>query len=107
MKSHRSLVVTLPHRVDALATEIRNIQENYSLYVDALLVQSEHWARSSLAAYEVGKVEFNTMVNAQIRLLRAELKAKRYLYSIYQKRAELEEVLGGPLSPQPSTEKQS
>jgi hypothetical protein len=45
----------------------------------------------------VGKVEFNTMVSAQIMLLRAELQAKRYLYSIYQKLAELEEVIGGPL----------
>jgi hypothetical protein len=65
--------------------------------VDALLVQSEQWARSSLAAYEGGRVEFNTTINAQIRLLRVELQAKRYLYSIYQKLAELEEVIGGPL----------
>ncbi len=97
MKSYRSLMRTLPHRVDALATEIRDTQQNYRLYVDALLVQSEQWARSSLAAYEVGKVEFSTMINAQIRLLRVELQAKRYLYNIYQKRAELEEVLGAPV----------
>jgi outer membrane protein TolC len=85
--------------VDALATEINNTQKNYKLYVDALLVQSEQWAYSSLAAYEVGKVEFNTMINAQILLLRAELQAKRYLYTIYQKLAELEEVLGGASHP--------
>ena len=97
MKSYRNLLETLPHRVHALATEIRDTQKNYSLYTDALLVQSEQWARSSLAAYEVGKVEFNTMINAQIRMLRVELQAKRYLYNIYQKRAELEETLGGPL----------
>ena len=97
MKSYRNLLETLPHRVHALATEIGDTQQNYRLYVDALLVQSEQWARSSLAAYEVGKVEFNTMINAQIRMLRIELQAKRYLYNIYQKWAELEEVLGGPL----------
>ena len=97
MKSYRSLVDSLPHRIDALANEILDTQENYHLYVDALLVQSEQWARSSLAAYEVGKVEFNTMINAQVQLLRVELQAKHYLYSIYQKRAELEEVLGGPI----------
>jgi len=97
IKSYRNLVNSLPYQVDALATEIKNTQKNYKLYVDALLVQAEQWARSSLAAYEVGKVEFNTMVNAQILLLRAELQAKRYLYTIYQKLAELEEVIGGPL----------
>ena len=97
IKSYRNLAESLPYQVDSLATEIKNTQKNYKLYVDALLVQSEQWARSSLAAYEVGKVEFNTMVNAQIRLLRAELQAKRYLYTIYQKLAELEELIGGPL----------
>ena len=97
IKSYRNLVESLPYQVDALANEIKNTQKNYKLYVDALLVQSEQWAHSSLAAYEVGKVEFNTMLSAQIRLLRAELQAKRYLYTIYQKLAELEELLGGPL----------
>ena len=98
-KSYRNLIVSLPYRVDALATEIRDTQESYRLYVDALLVQSEQWAHSALAAYEVGKVEFNTMVNAQILLLRAELQAKRYLYTTYQKLSELEEVLGGRSHP--------
>ena len=107
IKSYRNLADSLPYQVDALATEIKNTQKNYRLYVDALLVQSEQWARSSLAAYEVGKVEFNTMVNAQIMLLRAELQAKRYLYSIYQKVAELEEMIGGPLEMSSHNAKQS
>ena len=99
IKSYRNLVESLPYRVDALATEIRDTQENYRLYMDALLVQSEQWAHSALAAYEVGKVEFNTMISAQIRLLRDELRAKRYVYTIYQKLADLEEVIGGPSHP--------
>ena len=98
IKSYHNLVKSLPYQVNVLATEIKNTQKNYKLYVDALLVQSEQWARSSLAAYEVGKVEFNTMVNAQILLLRAELQAKRYLYSIYQKLAELKELIGEPVA---------
>jgi len=32
LKSHRNLVDTLPHRIDALVTEIRDIQKNYRLY---------------------------------------------------------------------------
>jgi len=96
-KSYESLTKSLPYRVDALATGIRDTQENYRLFTDALMIQAEQWARSSLSAYVVNKVEFNTMINAQMRLLRFELKSRRYLFNIYQKRAELEEILGGPL----------
>ncbi len=96
-KSYRSLMNTLPHRVDALVAEIENMQKNYRLTVDEIMVQAQQWAQSSLAAYKVGKVEFNTMITAQIRLLRFELQAERYLFGVYQKRAELEETLGGPM----------
>ncbi len=98
LRSYQNLVRSLPHKIDALATDIQNIQKNYRLITDALIVQAEQWAHSSLAAYEVGKVEFNTMLTAQIRLLRFELQSVNYLLSLYKKRAELEEVLGGPMS---------
>jgi outer membrane protein TolC len=94
---YRNLVERLPHKVDALAVEIRDTQKNYRLFTDALLLQAEQWASSSLTAYEVGELEFNTMIGAQIRLLRFELQTENYLFKIYQKRAELEEILGGPL----------
>jgi len=94
---YRSLVESLPHRVDALVTEIHDTQKNYRLFNEALLLQADQWASSSLSAYEVGAVEFNTMIGAQIRLLRFELQTANYLFMVYRKRAELEEVLGGPL----------
>jgi outer membrane protein, heavy metal efflux system len=100
IKSYENLTKSLPYQVDALATDIRDTQENYRLFTDALMIQAEQWARSSLSAYVVNKVEFNTMIKAQIRLLRFELKSRRYLFNIYQKRAELEEILGGPLVPE-------
>jgi outer membrane protein TolC len=94
---YRNLMESLPYRVDALVTEIHDIQRNYRLFADALLLQADQWANSSLRAYEVGSLEFNTMIEAQIRLLRFELQAVNYIFNIYQKRAELEEVLGGSL----------
>ncbi|MCK5194201.1 MAG: TolC family protein [Desulfobulbaceae bacterium] len=97
---YQNLVKSLPYRVDALATEIRDTQKNYRLFSDALLIQAEQWARSSLLAYEVGSVEFNTMIVAQIRLLRFELQAESYIYKIYQKGEELKEIVGGPLQPE-------
>jgi len=94
---YRNLVESLPHKVDALVTEIRDTQKNYRLFSDALLLQADQWASASLTAYEVGAVEFNTMIGAQIRLLRFELQTTNYMFRIYQKRSELEEILGGPL----------
>jgi len=97
LQSYQNLANSLPHKVDALVTDIRNLQKNYKLITDALIVQAEQWARSSLIAYEVNKVNFNTTITAQVRLLRFELQSENYLFSLYKKRAELEEVLGASL----------
>lgn len=101
VKRYLNLIESLPYQVESLVTEIRDTQENYRLFSDALLLQAEQWASSALTAYEVGKVEFNTMIAAQIRLLRFELRAANYIYKTYQKRAELEEIIGGPLQKTP------
>jgi outer membrane protein TolC len=94
-KSFWNLARGLPFRVDALVTEIRDTQKNYKLFNEALLLQADQWANSSQAAYKVGSLEFNTMLNAQIRLLRFELQAEKYLFEVYRKRAELDELTGG------------
>ncbi|MGD2187794.1 MAG: TolC family protein [Desulfobacterales bacterium] len=96
-KSHRNLLKRLPFQVDALITEIHDTQKNYKFFTEALLLQADQWARSSQSAYEVGSIEFNSMISAHIRLLRFELQADNYLFDVYQKRAELEEILGGPI----------
>ena len=105
IKAYRNLIETLPYKVDALVSEIHSIQENYRLFSGALMLQTDQWARSSLAAYVVGKVEFNTMINAQIRLWRFELQTKQLFFNLYKKRAELEELIGGPLKFPPVFEK--
>ena len=96
-QSHRALLTALPHRVDSLVAEIRSTEQSYGLFEDALLLQAEQWARSSLSAYEVGSIEFSTMIEARVQKLRFELQADRYLYDIYKNRAELEKVIGGAL----------
>jgi len=97
--SYRNLVQTLPHQVNAQVTDINKFQENYGVYSDALIPQAQQWAKSTLAAYQVGELEFDTMIRAQLQVFRLELQSDKYMYSIYQKRAELEELLGGPVQP--------
>jgi outer membrane protein, heavy metal efflux system len=89
---------TLPHTIDQLLAEIDGARENHRLFRDALSLQAAHLADASLAAYSVGKIEFNTMLSARIRLLRIELKAESYRYQLYRKVAELEELIGTRLS---------
>lgn len=95
--SYQDLAAQLPHRVDALAAELEQIRENHQLYKDALLVQAAQWAESAMSAYEVGKVDFGTMMAPQMRVLKLERQAKRYLYQLHQKRADLDATLGGQL----------
>ena len=97
-KSLLGLRQTLPHSIDRVLAEIEGARESYTLLQEALSVQASHLVDASLAAYSVGKVEFNTMLSARVRLLRIELNAERYKYQIYKKMVELEELIGTNLS---------
>lgn len=96
-RTQQALEKTLPHRINALLSEIDGAQESRDLFVDAITVQATQLADSSLAAYSVGKVEFNTMLSTHIRLLQIELKTEQFTYLIYKKLAELEETVGTSL----------
>jgi cobalt-zinc-cadmium efflux system outer membrane protein len=97
-QAYDALRLSLPHRADALLSDIKKERDSYLLFSEQLIDQTRDWAHSATAAYEVGKVEFDTMINARMRVLRFELKASKYRYGILQKRAELEELVGGPIA---------
>lgn len=96
-KSLQALQKSLPHKVDSVVAEINSAEESKGLYTDAISIQVEQWADSSLAAYAVGRVEFNTMLAARVRQLQTQLKEEQYISQVYRKIAELEEVVGQPL----------
>ncbi len=95
--SLNSLKNGLTHQIDSLVTDINTLIENYELLDQALMFQASQWADSSLAAYEVGSVEFGTLITADLRLLRYELKHTRFHYTLRAKLAELEELVGAPV----------
>jgi outer membrane protein TolC len=101
VQAFENLRTGLPHRAAALVTEIRALQENHRLFEEALLLQADQWSRASLAAYEVGRIPFDTMINAHVRRLRFGLQADQYRFGIYKKLAELEELAGGALPEAP------
>jgi outer membrane protein TolC len=98
-KSYRNLSRRLPHQVHALVTEIARTRENYDLYRKALVTQAKHWAASSLSAYETDKIDFATMIDAQMRVLRFEQQALRYRKIVLQRQAELAELTGTLVPP--------
>ncbi|MFZ7126846.1 MAG: TolC family protein [Desulfobacterales bacterium] len=91
-KAYEHLEQRLPHQVDALISEIRSLRDNYRLFDEALLLQTEQWSQASLAAYEVGKVDFDTMINAHVRRLRFGLQADRYRASVFKSLSRLQEL---------------
>lgn len=91
----RELQSTLPHRIEALMISLGNLKKSELLYTTTLLFQAEQWAESAQTAYEVGKLAFNALIDARMQLLRIRLKADMYRFRIYQKRAEMEEMMGG------------
>ncbi|MFH1981554.1 MAG: TolC family protein [Pseudomonadota bacterium] len=94
-RAYAALTESLPYRAEAMVDEMLALMKNYRLTKDAMIVQAGQWAQSALAAYEVGKIEFSTMMGAQIRLLQMDLRQDNYRYSLLRKHAELQEILGG------------
>ena len=93
-KAYESLQHALPHQVDAVLNEIDAIQENMRLFGGGLLEQTANWSQSSLSAYEVGKVDFDTMIKAHMRALQFQLQAQRYRFQYTTKLTELETLAG-------------
>jgi outer membrane protein TolC len=91
---YRDLASQIPHEVDAVAAQLLQLKENYTLYKEVILIQASQWAESARFSYEVGKVNFNTMVSAQLQELQLERQAKQYLYQFYRKMAALDLLLG-------------
>jgi outer membrane protein TolC len=93
-KAYESLQLALPHQVDAVLNEIDAIQENLRLFGGGLLEQTANWSQSALSAYEVGKVDFDTMIKAHMRALQFQLQAQRYRFQYTTKLTELETLAG-------------
>lgn len=94
-RAYDALRLNLPHKLDAILNDLDKGTDSYRLFKEDLIPQTRDWGASALAAYEVGKVDFDAMIKARLRVLRSELQAARYHYDVLQKQAELEELIGG------------
>ncbi len=103
--AYTALTNSLPYRAEAMVVEMQSLKKNYLLTKNAMIVQAGQWAQSALTAYAVGKVEFNTVMSAQMRLLQMELRQEKYRYALLRKYAELMEISGGAMDDAPAGKK--
>ena len=62
----------LQREVDELYVAMRTAEEQLTLFEDGILPQADAALRSTLAAYEAGKVDFATLLQSQLTLFRYE-----------------------------------
>lgn len=87
----------LQFRISNLLAEIEQNSHLLNLYQDGIIPQSHHTLDSSLASYQVGTVDFLTLVTNLLTLYNAELEYYRILVNYEKNLANLELAVGKPL----------
>jgi len=85
------------NRLREIAADIAAQRETLSLFDTGLLPQARESVNSSRAAYEVGQVEFSSVLLGQIALYRQEIDREKSAESLRIRTSELELVLGKEL----------
>ncbi|MDQ2667678.1 MAG: TolC family protein [Gemmatimonadota bacterium] len=91
---HHAMVNSIRADVARLVTEIERERTSLALYVKAILPQSRAALTSATASYQVGKVEFLTVLENQATIFTYETEYFRALTDVATKVAELERIVG-------------
>lgn len=84
----------LLHDLERKIAELTGLKGNHTLFTKGRNSQASHLAQASLAAYSVGKVDFKTMLEARMGLLRLELKTDVVKSKLLITAVELEQLIG-------------
>jgi len=76
--------------------EAERAREQFKLYQEAILPQAQSTLESSMIAYQVGKVDFLTLIISQLSVFNNEIEKQKTLQSFHQALADLEELTGSP-----------
>jgi cobalt-zinc-cadmium efflux system outer membrane protein len=83
--------------VSELFYSLNRYQEQIELYQNAILPQARQSLESAQSGYQVGKVDFMTLLDNQMTLYNYEIAYFRALSSYFQTVSKLEEMVGQPL----------
>lgn len=78
-------------------SKLARLNQQVKLYSQGIMPQAQQAAAASLAAYQVGNLEFARLVQNQIAVYEAELKYQEYLKEFEENWAELEILVGQEL----------
>lgn len=95
--SKQDLENELRFELDRTLLEYERNSSRYTLYKESLIPQSQAVLESSRAAYEVGKLEFFDVIDAQMELFNVELELQRSLADGLKSLAEIELLTGEPV----------
>ncbi len=91
---HHAMVNELNSEIASLAAELRRTRQQLLLLNDGILPQARAGLESSTSAYRVGRVDFLTLLDAQVTLYRHELDYHRLLTEFAENLAALERAVG-------------
>ncbi len=91
---HHAMVDELKAEIASLAAALRRTRDQLLLLGDGILPQARAGLSSSTAAYRVGRVDFLTLLDAQVTLYRHELDYHRLLTDFAENLAALERAVG-------------
>ena len=81
-------------RIEQAHIDIQTHREESVLYESSILPQAEQALAVSVAAYQVGKVDFMTLLNSQVTLLNFEIKQYHHLTEGEKALARMEVAVG-------------
>ncbi len=96
-RSYENAWNAVQNRVRDITSEITARKASLSLFDTALLPQAREAVASSLSAYQVGKVEFTSVLLGQIALYQQEIEREKAAQALRIRAAQLELALGKEL----------
>ena len=93
-KHYESVRQQVQGELEIKLNDLRKNQQLLELYKGGIIIQASQALQSSLAAYQVNKVDFLTVLNNQMMLFNYELEYYRVLSDYHKTVAELEAIVG-------------
>ena len=84
----------LPHRIKGLATDLETSVDRYLYYKEDLIPRARQISMASVSRYEVGKADYEDMIDAVMDAMRGELMAYQFLRNAWIADAKLSEIAG-------------